>query len=75
MSENDPSPEATVSLGDEARVVEVLRSSIFGLWQVVNNLTRLRPTRRERYAVTIFGSARVERDLLCTAWCVISPPS
>jgi hypothetical protein len=26
---------------------------------VVNNLTRLRPTRRERYRVTIFGSARV----------------
>jgi uncharacterized protein (TIGR00730 family) len=28
----------------------------------VNNLTRLRPTRRERYSVTIFGSARVEQD-------------
>jgi predicted Rossmann-fold nucleotide-binding protein len=26
---------------------------------VVNNLTRLRPTRRERYRATIFGSARV----------------
>jgi uncharacterized protein (TIGR00730 family) len=62
MSENDRSPEETVSLSDEARVIEVVKSSVFGLWQVVNNLTRLRPTRRERYAVTIFGSARVERD-------------
>ena len=26
---------------------------------MVNNLTRLKPTRRERYRVTIFGSARV----------------
>jgi hypothetical protein len=25
---------------------------------VVNNLTRLRPSRRDRYRVTIFGSAR-----------------
>jgi uncharacterized protein (TIGR00730 family) len=27
---------------------------------VVNNLTRLRPSKRERYRVTIFGSARVK---------------
>jgi hypothetical protein len=27
---------------------------------VVNNLTRLRPTRKERYRVTIFGSARTK---------------
>jgi predicted Rossmann-fold nucleotide-binding protein len=40
----------------------VLKTSVFGLWQVVNNLTRLRPSRRERYTVAIFGSARVERD-------------
>src|SRR5262249_33259247 len=30
----------------------------FGLWDIVNNLTRLRPSKRERYRVTIFGSAR-----------------
>jgi predicted Rossmann-fold nucleotide-binding protein len=28
----------------------------------VNNLTRLRPSRRDRYRVTIFGSARVAKD-------------
>src|SRR4030095_1576233 len=27
---------------------------------IVNNLTRLRPSKRDRYRVTIFGSARVQ---------------
>src|SRR6185436_19036455 len=34
--------------------------TVFGLWSIVNNLTRLRPTKRERYRVTIFGSARAK---------------
>ena len=51
-----------VSLGDEAKTADVLRSSILKLWEVVNGLTRLRPTRRERFRVTIFGSARVPED-------------
>jgi uncharacterized protein (TIGR00730 family) len=51
-----------VSLGDERKVLEVLTSSVLGLWEVVNNLTRLRPTRRDRYRVTVFGSARVPKD-------------
>jgi uncharacterized protein (TIGR00730 family) len=51
-----------VSLGDEESVKEVLAQSILGLWDVVNNLTRLRPARRDRYRVTIFGSARVPKN-------------
>ena len=47
-----------VGLGDEEGVKQVLVNSILGLWDVVNNLTRLQPTRRERYRVSIFGSAR-----------------
>ncbi len=47
-----------VSLGDEEAVKQVLVDSVLGLWDVVNNLTRLKPTRRDRYRVTIFGSAR-----------------
>jgi hypothetical protein len=47
-----------VSLADEEGVQQVLVNSILGLWEVVNNLTRLRPSRRDRYRVTIFGSAR-----------------
>ena len=49
-----------VSLADEAAVKDILVSAVFGLWEVVNNLTRLRPSRRERYRVTIFGSARAQ---------------
>jgi uncharacterized protein (TIGR00730 family) len=51
-----------VSLADEERARELVAESILGLWEVVNNLTRLRPARRERYRVTIFGSARVAKD-------------
>ena len=53
-----PSANA-VSLDDETQVRDVLVQSILGLWDVVNNLTRLKPTKRDRYRVTIFGSARV----------------
>lgn len=51
---------ATVSLADEEGVKRILVDTVFGLWGLVNNLTRLRPSRRERYRVTIFGSARAQ---------------
>ena len=47
-----------VSLGDEEAVQRILGSTVLGLWELVNNLTRIKPTRRERYRVAIFGSAR-----------------
>jgi uncharacterized protein (TIGR00730 family) len=49
-----------VSLADEAAVRQVVVDSVLGLWDVVNNLTRLRPSRPDRYRVTIFGSARAK---------------
>ena len=49
-----------VSLGDEDAVKKVLVDSVLGLWDVVNNLTRLKPARRGPYRVTIFGSARAK---------------
>jgi uncharacterized protein (TIGR00730 family) len=49
-----------ISLADEEAVKQVLTNTVFGLWDIVNNLTRLRPSRRERYRVTIFGSARAK---------------
>ena len=49
-----------VSLADEPQVKQVLIDSVLGLWDVVNNLTRLRPTKQDRYRVTIFGSARAK---------------
>ena len=50
--------QTMVSLADEEAVKQVLAASIMGLWQVVNTLTRLRPSKRDRYRVAIFGSAR-----------------
>jgi uncharacterized protein (TIGR00730 family) len=55
-------PGNVVSLGDEHKVIEVVSASIQSLWEAVNNLTRLQPTVRDRYRVTIFGSARVPKD-------------
>lgn len=51
---------STISLADEEAVKQVLVNSVLGLWEVVNNLTRLRPSRHDRYRVTIFGSARAK---------------
>ena len=49
---------SVVNLSDEEAVKQVLIDSVLGLWDVVNNLTRIRPSRHDRYRVTIFGSAR-----------------
>ena len=49
-----------VSLDDEEAVKEILAATVLNLWKVVNNLTRLRPSKRERYRVAIFGSARAQ---------------
>lgn len=53
-----PDPSRVVSLADEEAVKQILASTIMSLWQVVNDLTRLRPSKRDRYRVAIFGSAR-----------------
>jgi uncharacterized protein (TIGR00730 family) len=50
----------SVSLADEEAVKEILAATVLDLWRVVNNLTRLRPSKRERYRVAIFGSARAQ---------------
>jgi uncharacterized protein (TIGR00730 family) len=56
-----PTPQpTTVSLADEEGVRRILIETLFGLWGTVNNLTRLRPSKRERYRVTVFGSARTQ---------------
>ena len=49
-----------MSLADEEAVREILGATVLDLWKVVNNLTRLRPSKRERYRVAIFGSARAQ---------------
>jgi uncharacterized protein (TIGR00730 family) len=61
MSTNHPhQSNPNVSLADEEAVKQILTRTVFGLWDIVNDLTRLRPSKHERYRVTIFGSARVK---------------
>jgi len=62
MSATNTAPQRTdaVSLANEEAVKKVLIDSVLGLWDVVNNLTRLQPSKRESYRVTIFGSARAK---------------
>ena len=62
MSEPDPSfgQSDIVKLNDEDAAVAVLQRAVTGLWEVVNDLTRLRRTTRQNYRVTIFGSARLK---------------
>lgn len=55
---NEDRSARTVSLSDEEGVKRVIADAMFGLWATVNTLSRLRPTKRERYRVSIFGSAR-----------------
>lgn len=49
-----------INLDDEDRVRQVVSQAVLGLWDVVNNLTRLRVARHDRYRVSIFGSARTQ---------------
>jgi uncharacterized protein (TIGR00730 family) len=49
-----------VKLSEEDAVVALLEQAVKGLWEVVNDLTRLRRTTRQNYRVTIFGSARLK---------------
>lgn len=53
-------PRAPISLADEDAVRQLLSSTVFNLWNAVNELTRLRPSRHDHFRVTIFGSARAQ---------------
>lgn len=60
-SENKrPGQTDAVLLSDEEGVSQVLVLAVENLWEVVNELTRLRRTKKPNYCVTIFGSARIE---------------
>jgi hypothetical protein len=47
----DEAGRNVVPLSDEERVREVVVQSVLGMWDAVNELTRPRPTRRERWRV------------------------
>ncbi len=48
-----------VLLSDEEMVSEVVVATVENLWEAVNQLTRLRQSKKDEYMVTIFGSARI----------------
>lgn len=52
----------SVNIQDGEAAFEVIEEAVLGLWDVVNSLSALRPPQRERYRVTIFGSARMTPD-------------
>jgi uncharacterized protein (TIGR00730 family) len=64
MKTNQPDPifgqSDIVKLSDEDATVALVERAVTGLWEVVNELTRLRRTTRQNYRVTIFGSARLK---------------
>ena len=49
-----------VNLSDEDATIALVERAVIGLWDVVNELTRVRRTTRQNYRVTIFGSARIK---------------
>lgn len=55
-------PARAVSLADEERSLDVIGSALLSMWSAVNELSRLRPEERRAFNVSIFGSARIERD-------------
>lgn len=57
---NEKENKRIVKLNDEEGVKEILTGSVLQLWEVVNNLTKIRPAKRDRYRVTVFGSARAK---------------
>ena len=61
----EPRESATrsVSLANEEGVKQGLADTVLGLWEIVNNLTRLQPSRRARY--------RVKRRLRVGLWLVL----
>ena len=57
-----PQTPDTVNIVDSEVAFEVIQDSILSLWDTVNKLSSIRPPRRERYRVTLFGSARIQTD-------------
>jgi uncharacterized protein (TIGR00730 family) len=55
-----PTSSNLVSLNDPEATLQVVKQAVIELWDVINALTSLRPPKRPRYRVTIFGSGRVQ---------------
>jgi hypothetical protein len=64
---------STISLGSEREVLDLVANSIMGLWDVVNDLTRLRPTQREHYRRTILVTPGFPRTIGSMRPCATLP--
>ena len=62
LGASGPGAGRHVRLDDEEGVRRILVDTLLGLWTTVNNLSRLRPSKRDRFRVTVFGSARPDPD-------------
>jgi uncharacterized protein (TIGR00730 family) len=51
-----------VSLTEQGMSYDIVQEAVLSLWQVVNGLSSIQPPKRDRYRVTIFGSARITKD-------------
>lgn len=51
-----------VCLSDQEVTFQAIETAVLGLWDVINGLTRIPPPKHDRYRVTIFGSARIQRQ-------------
>ena len=59
---NLPQNPDSVSIADSEAAFEVIHDTILSLWDTVNKLSTIQPPRRERYCVTLFGSARIQSN-------------
>ena len=62
ISPRDGDEDGTVRLSNEEAVRQIVVDALFSLWSTANNLSRIRPTRKDRYRVTVFGSARTQAE-------------
>ncbi|AFY37612.1 hypothetical protein Lepto7376_1257 [[Leptolyngbya] sp. PCC 7376] len=52
----------SANLNQQQMSYEIVQEAVLSLWQVVNGLSSIQPPQRDRYRVTIFGSARLTKD-------------
>ncbi|HHH12187.1 MAG TPA: LOG family protein [Sorangium sp.] len=57
----NPPPDSVVVQADDA-TQQVVTEALHSLWAVANTLSRIQPAERERFGVTVFGSARIQPD-------------
>ena len=57
MSEKPEEPELTYA---DSEALQVVERAVHQMWEVIGELSRIHPKRRERFRVAIFGSARIQ---------------